>query len=64
MEPITNRIKSRRKTHARSANSQEYIHPRLRSKLHDGAQLEPAPAKPENGHVREARESYREPARE
>ena len=32
--------------------------------LNDGEQVEPAPAEPANDHVRKARESDREPARE
>jgi hypothetical protein len=37
---------------------------RLQSKLTDGEQVEPAPAKPVNDEVRKARESNWEPTRE
>jgi len=39
-------------------------HRRLLSKLNDGEQVEPAPAEPDNDHVRQARQSDWELARE
>ena len=44
--------------------NQENLHTRLQSKLNDGEQVEPAPAKPESGQVHKARHSDRELARE
>ncbi|MEE8266762.1 MAG: hypothetical protein V3R62_10500, partial [Acidiferrobacterales bacterium] len=40
------------------------FHPRLQSDPNDGEQIEPAPAEPENVHVRAARQSNRERVRE
>ena len=62
--PTTNQIELRPEPPTSDTEQESNRHPRLRSNLNDGKPVEPALAKPSNVHVREARKSDWEPARE